>query len=113
MIENYEAELAKDPDNLKVRTALESLRNRVTGNKYRGRSKKHLIDKTPSSQYSADKKSLYKVIYGKYAPFYIGHYDKGKYKEQMNRYRQGIIKSRSNGRRWCRLPTYFYKYGQS
>lgn len=113
-IEDYEARLAKDPENLVLRVALESLRSRVTGNKYRGRSKKHLIDKEidnkPSSQDIADKKSLYKVNYGKYAPFYIGHYDKEKYKEQMDRYRQGIIKSRPNGRRWCKLPTCFYKY---
>jgi hypothetical protein len=33
--------------------------------------------------------------------YYIGHYDSKKYKEQMQKYKEGKIKSKPNGRRWC------------
>lgn len=33
--------------------------------------------------------------------YYIGHYDSNKYKEQMQKYKDGKIKSKPNGRRWC------------
>lgn len=115
MKEGREARLAKDPNNPALLASLELSRSRVVGNKFRGRSKKHLIvvgqDEDGDNEGNEDdKKTLYKVTYGKYAPFYIGHYDKEKYKEQMDKYRQGMIKSRPNGRRWCKLPACFYKY---
>jgi len=33
----------------------------------------------------------------------IGHYDKEKYQEQMDKYKKDDIKTRPNGRRWCHL----------
>lgn len=35
--------------------------------------------------------------------YYVGHYDPKKYKEQMQRYKQGEINTRPNGRVWCLL----------
>jgi hypothetical protein len=34
---------------------------------------------------------------------YIGHYDAEKYKKAMEKYRSGELKSRPNGRRWCKV----------
>src|SRR5215217_5777154 len=34
---------------------------------------------------------------------YIGHYDEEKYKKTMEKYRSGKLKSRPNGRRWCKV----------
>jgi hypothetical protein len=33
----------------------------------------------------------------------MGHYDKDAYKKQMVNYRNGMRKSRPNGRRWCKV----------
>lgn len=35
--------------------------------------------------------------------YYVGHYDATKFKEQMQKYREGKINSRPNGRTWCLL----------
>ncbi len=34
---------------------------------------------------------------------YIGHYDEVKYKKAMEEYKRGGLKSRPNGRRWCKV----------
>ncbi len=34
---------------------------------------------------------------------YIGHYDEEKYKKAMAKYKVGKLKSRPNGRRWCKV----------
>lgn len=34
---------------------------------------------------------------------YVGHYDEEKYKKAMEKYRNGKLKSRPNGRRWCKV----------
>lgn len=34
---------------------------------------------------------------------YIGHYDAEKYKKAMEKYKSGRLKSRPNGRRWCKV----------
>jgi hypothetical protein len=34
---------------------------------------------------------------------YIGHYDEEKYKKAMEKYKNGRLKSRPNGRRWCKV----------
>jgi hypothetical protein len=42
----------------------------------------------------------------RYAPIwhlYIGHYDSEKYKNAMEEYKSGRLKSRPNGRRWCKV----------
>jgi hypothetical protein len=106
MIKYREEQLKKDPNNLALRASLESFKSRVVGNKFRGKSTKLLIRQDNETE-TLDKRSLYKATYGKYK---VGHYDKEKYKEQMNRYRRGIIKSRPNGRRWCKLSRYFNQY---
>ncbi|MFL6459041.1 MAG: hypothetical protein ACJ71G_18995 [Nitrososphaeraceae archaeon] len=89
------------------------IRGYVRGNKdeYRGRSEKHLFGHEDSEAANIiDKKSLIRVTYGTYPYFYIGHYDKEKYKEQMARYRKGEIKYRPNGRKWCKIPLSIHKF---
>jgi hypothetical protein len=42
----------------------------------------------------------------RYSPswhLYIGHYDAGKYKEAMTKYKMGRLKSRPNGRQWHKV----------
>jgi hypothetical protein len=41
----------------------------------------------------------------KYYHYYIGHYDKEKYKERMKKYKEHKIKSRPNGRTWCHISS--------
>lgn len=109
MIEAREVQLAKDPNNLALRMSLERFKEKVVGSVYRGGSKKHLAVQD-NNENIPDRKTLYKVTYHKYQYFYVGHYDKEKYEEQMARFRAGKIKSRSNGRKWCKLPTYLHRY---
>lgn len=49
---------------------------------------------------------LVKRWYVTYTPIwhlYIGHYDAKKYKKAMEKYKSGRLKSRPNGRRWCKV----------
>ena|SRR5215210_4369196 len=49
---------------------------------------------------------LVKRWYVTYSPSihpYIGHYDEEKYKKAMEKYKNGRLKSRPNGRRWCKV----------
>jgi hypothetical protein len=41
--------------------------------------------------------------YGPFWHLYIGHYDAEKYKKAMEKYKRGKLKSRPNGRRWCKV----------
>jgi hypothetical protein len=82
----------------------------VRGSAHRGRSSKHLSQYNEAEEDTVDKKSLKRVTYGKYFCFYVGHYDKEKYEQQMIKYREGRIKSRPNGRRWCKPSRYFNQY---
>jgi len=34
---------------------------------------------------------------------YIGYYDEEKYKKAMEKYKNGRLKSRPNGRKWCKV----------
>lgn len=109
MIEYREAQLTKDPNNSALKVSLEAFKRKVAGKLYRGEPRKYLFG-YDNSENTPDKKSLYRVTYGKYTYFYIGHYDKQKYKKQMIKYRAGKIKSRPNGRRWCKLSRNFHRY---
>jgi hypothetical protein len=41
--------------------------------------------------------------YARYWHLYIGHYDAKEYKKAMEHYKMGLLKSRPNGRRWCKV----------
>jgi hypothetical protein len=45
----------------------------------------------------------WRVTYGPFWHFYIGHYDTEKYKKGMDIYKRGKLKSRPDGRRWCKI----------
>jgi hypothetical protein len=45
----------------------------------------------------------WRVTYGPFWHFYIGHYDAERYKKGMDDYKKGKLKSRPNGRRWCKI----------
>ena len=76
--------------------------SKVRGNRFRGEPKKHLVGSEHQIQ-NATEKSWYRVSYGKYYQYYIGHYDPDKYRDQMNDYKAGKRKSRPNGRIECKL----------
>jgi hypothetical protein len=95
--------LAKDPRNLYAAWILERLKTKVTGTKYRGKSRKHISDYVEE-----DKKILYRTTSDKYGCVYVGHYDAKIYQQKMKDYKNGKIKWRPNGRRWCKLPTHRY-----
>jgi hypothetical protein len=101
MLKEEEQILSKHPSSEWHKSRVDYLGKEVRGTIYRGKSR---IEDIPN------KESLYRVTYGKYFCFYIGHYDKEKYKEQMIKYCEGKLKSRPNGRKWCKIHTSFYKY---
>lgn len=101
MLKEEEQILSKHPFSEWHKSRVDYFRKKVRGTIYRGKSR---IEDIPN------KESLYRVTYGKYFCFYIGHYDKQKYKEQMIKYREGKLKSRPNGRKWCKIHTSFNKY---
>jgi hypothetical protein len=45
----------------------------------------------------------WRVTYGPFWHFYIGHYDPEKYKKAMDDYKKGKLKSRPNGRQWHKV----------
>jgi hypothetical protein len=54
----------------------------------------------------------FRHTYGPFWHLYIGHYDAEKYKEAMKEYRAGRLKSRPNGRRWCKVRDNAVKGGE-
>lgn len=60
----------------------------------------------PISDGGKELTKLVKRWYVTYRPSihpYVGHYDEEKYKKAMEKYRSGRIRSRPNGRRWCKV----------
>jgi hypothetical protein len=110
LLEGAEKKLANDPLSEWYRERVAYFNKIVRGSIYRGRSRKHLSQYNEAEDDTTDKKSLKRVTYGKYFCFYVGHYYQEKYREQMDKYHQGVIKSRPNGRRWCKPSRYFYRY---
>jgi hypothetical protein len=98
-LEEEEEKLAKDRNDKSARAYVKYFRKWVRGNRYRGDREHEVIDK----------QSVYRVSSDKYYHYYIGHYDPDKYREQMIKYRNGERKSRSNGRRWCKLRLSSYR----
>jgi len=49
------------------------------------------------------RKRLFEILGRKKVHYYIGHYDSKKYQEQMQKYKEGKIKSKPNGRKWCSI----------
>lgn len=96
LLQETEKSLAKNPDNKYYQARLRDLREKVRGDRYRGRR-----------AIEFDKESVYRVSSEKYWHYYIGHYDSKKYQEQLKDYKSGKRKSRPNGRRWCKLPNGF------
>ena len=96
-LERYE----KDPTNPVFQLSLNSFRNKVRGNRYRGRRDKYLIG---IHEENSDKDQCYRVQSRKYCCTYIGHYDKELYKKQKQEYLEKKRKTKPNGRRWCKYP---------
>jgi hypothetical protein len=91
-------------------TILHHLPGKVRGSKYRGPPTKDIVNFPPIEE-ELDRESLYRVTYGRYTNFYVGHYSSEKYYQQMQDYKMNKRKSRPNGRRWCSLgsKTLLYK----
>ena len=56
-------------------------------------------DKSPKHPYR------FKKTYGPWTYPYVRHYDPQKYKKSMIDYKNGKLKSRPNGLRWCKIRT--------
>jgi hypothetical protein len=92
-VKALEKRLCSDPNNEDLQSRYNSLRERVRGYKYRRMEDINTLDK----------QSIYRVSGPKRWYTYMGHYDKDAYKKQMVNYRNGMRKSRPNGRRWCKV----------
>lgn len=104
LINRDRKDLARDPTNFLAARSFERLKTLVRGTKYRGKSRKHLSD-----YIEEDKRLLYRTTSDKYGYFYIGHYDAEIYQQKMKDYKNGKIKWRPNGRRWCKVPSRCYE----
>jgi hypothetical protein len=91
-----------NPDDEKAEATYLALNRKIRGNTYRG---EHLIGLTDSLNVPQDfdKRSCYRVTYGKYLQYYVAHYDPKKYQRQKRDYKAGRLKSKPNGRRECKL----------
>ena len=90
-LEEEIAKLEKNPNDTTQRKYVEYFRTLVTGSRYRGEEANKLFDRT----------ACYRVFTRKYFKYYVGHYDKERYKEHMKQFQEKKIKSKPNGRRWC------------
>jgi hypothetical protein len=77
--------------------------NIISGNRYWGEGIERGGLKPADYLKGSNKEDYYKTVSRRYPHYYIGHYDKEKYKQQMIKYRNGKLKSRPNGRKWCHL----------
>jgi hypothetical protein len=86
-----------------------------TGNRFRGDIEEHDRNYSKAPKEEIDRKSFYRVEYGRYKTPYIHHYDPEKFHEDMERYRSHEIKPRPNGQRSCFIPKHvqFHHYGPS
>jgi hypothetical protein len=92
-VKALEKRLRSDPNNEDLQSRYNSCREHVRGYKYRRMEEINTLDK----------QSIYRVSSSKRWYTYMGHYDKDVYKKQMANYRNGMRKSRPNGRTWCKL----------
>jgi hypothetical protein len=92
----------KNPGDKKAKATYKVWSLKVKGNRYRG---EHLTGLTDSLNvpHDFDKRSCYRVTYGRYLQYYVAHYDPMKYQNQMEDYKAGRRRSRPNGRRECKL----------
>ncbi len=58
-------------------------------------------------QGSKDKRKKKNFSRGPEIRYYVGHYDPKKYHEKMEQYKEGKIKSKPNGRKWCFIDSRF------
>ncbi len=103
MMEEYARGLEKHPNNVELKRSYQVWKQTIRGNVYRGESKKCVADLSPIVE--QDKETLYRVTYGRYNHYYIGHYSSEKYQLQMQDYKMHKRKSRPNGRKWCHLQS--------
>lgn len=91
MLEEALAKLEENPEDISLKKQIEYLRTQVKGYRYRLNVPKKLFDRD----------ACYKVFTRKYIKYYVGHYSKEKYEEQMKQFNEKKRKSKPNGRRWC------------
>jgi hypothetical protein len=85
------AKLEQNPNDVSLKEQVQYWRSQVKGVKYRKDEPKELFDR----------EACYKVFTRKYVKYYVGHYDKERYEEQMKQFKEKKRKSKPNGRRWC------------
>jgi hypothetical protein len=78
----------------------------LRGSRYRGELLKSVYSAVEQeNEQEQHKESLKRVTYRKRIHTYVGHYDEAKYKVQMIKFRQGLLKSKPNGRKWCHVQS--------
>ena len=102
MMQFWSERYAKYPDDKKAKATYQVWSLKVKGNRYRGEHLTGLIDSL-NVPHDFDKRSCYRVTYGRYLQYYVAHYDPKKYQIQMEDYKAGRRRSRPNGRRECKL----------
>jgi hypothetical protein len=90
-LEQVLARLEENPKDISLMKQLDYWRTHVRGDRYRLNEAKKLFDR----------EACYKVFTRKYIKYYVGHYDKERYKEHMKQFMEKKRKSKPNGRRWC------------
>jgi hypothetical protein len=90
-LEEELVKLEQNPADISKKKNVEFWRSQVKGNRYRLDETKELFDR----------EACYRVYTQKYTKYYVGHYDKEKYEEQMKQFNKNKRKSKPNGRRWC------------
>jgi hypothetical protein len=94
----------ENPHDAGNRSRFNHWKSLVKGNVYRDTSEGHILTRSlVDERQNSDKESWLRVTYGRYWQYYVGHYDRDKYKEEMIAYREGRRRSRPNDRRECKL----------
>src|SRR5215211_4032195 len=75
-LEEEMAKLEKNSNDPAQKKYVEYFRTLVTGSRYRGEEANKLFDRT----------ACYRVFTQKYDKYYVGHYDKERYKEHMKQF---------------------------
>ena len=89
-----------------LQEAVRSLKEKIRGIRFKGDSRRHLQGEFWTEEEEEaynDRKSNVRITKRYYYP-YFGHYSPEKYREQMKKYKQGLRKSRPNGRIWHQVP---------
>jgi hypothetical protein len=85
MMQIWSERYAKNPDDKKAEATHQVWSLKVKGNRYLGEHLTRLTDSLNIPQ-DFDKRSCFRVTYGKYLQYYVANYDPKKYQKQIKDY---------------------------